>query len=237
MRYPIAETFHSVQGEGYWTGTPMLFIRLAGCNVGEYAAIDSHLGVHMPNDFPLYQEKKHSVCTTYHGQQFLCDTDYHADGEAKTVTELVALLGNTRHACITGGEPFLHNLAPLVCAIQEKLVKVHIETSGTKPLEFSRPVANGLLWITMSPKKGMLDTVFTHAGAGVDEWKLLVGPFTTAEEVGTFAGKVPHALVYLQPINAVHSAWEDSLTNCLQLLSVFPQLRLSAQLHKYIHQR
>jgi 7-carboxy-7-deazaguanine synthase len=32
--YPIAETFYSVQGEGYWTGTPAFFIRLAGCSVG-----------------------------------------------------------------------------------------------------------------------------------------------------------------------------------------------------------
>ncbi|MCH2543374.1 MAG: 7-carboxy-7-deazaguanine synthase QueE, partial [Candidatus Atelocyanobacterium sp. ALOHA_A2.5_9] len=32
--YPIAETFHSIQGEGAWTGVSAFFIRLAGCNVG-----------------------------------------------------------------------------------------------------------------------------------------------------------------------------------------------------------
>ena len=29
----IAETFTSIQGEGVWTGTPMFFIRFAGCNL------------------------------------------------------------------------------------------------------------------------------------------------------------------------------------------------------------
>ena len=30
---PVAETFHSIQGEGVWTGTQAAFIRLAGCNL------------------------------------------------------------------------------------------------------------------------------------------------------------------------------------------------------------
>ncbi|NEQ29350.1 MAG: 7-carboxy-7-deazaguanine synthase QueE, partial [Microcoleus sp. SIO2G3] len=31
---PVVETFHSVQGEGSWSGTSAFFIRLAGCDVG-----------------------------------------------------------------------------------------------------------------------------------------------------------------------------------------------------------
>lgn len=33
MEYPINETFYSLKGEGMHTGTPMFFIRFAGCNL------------------------------------------------------------------------------------------------------------------------------------------------------------------------------------------------------------
>ena len=31
--YRVNEIFYSIQGEGRWTGTPMVFLRLAGCNL------------------------------------------------------------------------------------------------------------------------------------------------------------------------------------------------------------
>lgn len=34
VKYPVMETFTSVQGEGAFSGVPSFFIRLAGCNVG-----------------------------------------------------------------------------------------------------------------------------------------------------------------------------------------------------------
>lgn len=33
ITFPIADKFYSLQGEGMWTGVPMTFIRLAGCNL------------------------------------------------------------------------------------------------------------------------------------------------------------------------------------------------------------
>lgn len=31
-RYPVCEIFYSLQGEGYFTGTPAIFLRFSGCN-------------------------------------------------------------------------------------------------------------------------------------------------------------------------------------------------------------
>ena len=32
-RYPINEIFYSLQGEGFWSGTPAVFVRFSGCNL------------------------------------------------------------------------------------------------------------------------------------------------------------------------------------------------------------
>ncbi|NER48006.1 MAG: 7-carboxy-7-deazaguanine synthase QueE [Symploca sp. SIO1A3] len=99
---PIHETFQqTVQGEGYWAGTPADFIRLAGCPV------------------------RCSWCDTGYS-----DGGTGLPRLTKSIAELLAQL-RSPYVVITGGEPFIHPKLPeLVEAIGATNRKVSIETSG-----------------------------------------------------------------------------------------------------------
>ena len=104
LTYPIVETFHSVQGEGAWTGVNAFFIRLAGCDV------------HCP-----WCDTKQSWNSQLHPQ-------HSVDDLAKRVKT-----ANPAIVVITGGEPLMHNLNPLTEAINQLGIRVHLETSGAHP--------------------------------------------------------------------------------------------------------
>ena len=104
ITYPIVETFHSVQGEGYWTGVNAFFIRLGGCDV------------HCP-----WCDTKHSWNSQNHPQQSTEDLAY------------AAIAANPAIVIITGGEPLMHDLFPLTTALKNAGMQVHLETSGAYP--------------------------------------------------------------------------------------------------------
>lgn len=229
--YPISEIFHSVQGEGAWVGTPMMFVRLAGCNVGKYDSGPINVALKSP-DFEMFKAKTHSVCTSFTGESFLCDTDYHQSYRS-SAEDIAAELDTEEHVCITGGEPFLHDLRPLMNAFWALPAKprIHIETSGTKPYEMPFP-KKGEWWITCCPKEGLLldQMLLPH------EWKVLVGADFNQERLEEFlhllderAGRRP---VFLQPINGVEEVNRANLARCLELLKSYPNFKLSAQCHK-----
>lgn len=237
MIYPVAEIFHSLQGEGVWTGTPMMFVRLAGCNVGKYEparpygkTVSFPDAAHPPTQSELkilFEDRTHSVCTTADGQRFICDTDYHKH-EEHSPEEIIGQLGEL-HMCITGGEPFLHNLTPLLEAASDGTM-THIETSGTLPIKGTEDFN---VWITCCPKEG-----FLPANADwVDEWKFLVGPgfdLAEAERLSSLGPLQNDDRVYIQPINGVNECDTDNLKRCLDILAKKPEWKLSAQLHKFL---
>ena len=104
ITYPVVETFHSVQGEGYWTGVNAFFIRLGGCDV------------HCP-----WCDTKHSWNAARHPQQ---STDELV--AAATAVDPAMVI-------ITGGEPLLHDLQPLTTALKNAGMQAHLETSGAHP--------------------------------------------------------------------------------------------------------
>ncbi|MGB5769823.1 MAG: 7-carboxy-7-deazaguanine synthase QueE [Crocosphaera sp.] len=102
--YPIVETFHSLQGEGKWTGMSAFFIRLAGCDV--YC--------------PWCDQKESWTSKTYPQQS------------VKMLAEAAKRV-NPGMVVITGGEPLMHDLFPLTKELRELELRVHLETSGVYP--------------------------------------------------------------------------------------------------------
>jgi organic radical activating enzyme len=104
ITYPVVETFHSVQGEGAWTGVNAFFIRLGGCDV--------HCS---------WCDTKESWNAKRHPQILVQDLAK----KAKVINPAIVV--------VTGGEPLMHNLEPLTQQLHQLGLRVHLETSGAHP--------------------------------------------------------------------------------------------------------
>ncbi|MFA6315604.1 MAG: 7-carboxy-7-deazaguanine synthase QueE [Candidatus Paceibacterota bacterium] len=208
-----------MQGEGLYTGTPMAFLRTVGCSVG------------------------HSVCTH-------CDTQFeqmypNLGGGLYTVEELAEWVGSYKHVVLTGGEPLDRDLRELIFGLGTRLC--HIETSGTVQPSWlltgggrhyirrtDGRLYNWPLWVTVSPKPGYLEQMVKDA----DEVKVILGGLGSGPGWPTLTDAVRWAdegkRVYVQPRNGVKTIDHMALDETLGVVDDYPQLRLSAQLHKFL---
>lgn len=106
----INEVFYSLQGEGLYSGTPTVFVRTAKCNLACKFC---------DTEFESYQ-KGHSW------KVYERVVDCARAGGAEIV------IGGPRPSVtLTGGEPAIQNLGPLVHKFHLGGFKVHMETSGS----------------------------------------------------------------------------------------------------------
>ncbi|MGB0745107.1 MAG: 7-carboxy-7-deazaguanine synthase QueE [Opitutales bacterium] len=138
---PIHEQFYSFQGEGVHVGRAAYFIRTYGCPV--HCPWCDSAGTWHPDYLP---EKIRRL-----------EEAELAQTAAKSKAEFVV---------VTGGEPAIHDLEPLVDALHEKGLKVHLETSGAFPIQ------GNFDWITLSPKRWKLPLEACIRLA--DEFKIIV---------------------------------------------------------------
>lgn len=221
----VVEIFDSLQGEGYWTGVPMTFVRLAGCNA-------PGLGLE---------------CVRW------CDTPGSWDeaaGEELEVGEILDLARLPR-LCITGGEPLLQpeGVAALVTEAHTKGIRVHLETNGT-----ADPFVPGNTrgadpeevpefdWVVVSPKApGYL--ISPGWDDRIDELKLVVDDQLDVATAERLAADYPGAFVSIQPefearpdgsSRERHLAGSDSVPRAIALVLTHPDWRLSLQTHKLL---
>lgn len=226
MDYAITEVFTSIQGEGKFTGTAMTFIRLAGCSVGKLytsegraAQIERSMAA-SSSLLPIYAEE----CTSWSGDKFACDTDFRVK-ERVELHELVSRVERgPKNVCITGGEPFIQNLEPLLAQLLLKGKIPHIETSGTRVM----PKLASIVWLTVSPKSGYMVEALKRA----NEIKVLVDAATFSEPMFYQSFLLYFDKVWVQPVNGENSIDEVNLQFCIDLIGKYPELRLSMQAHK-----
>lgn len=224
LRYGISEIFDSVQGEGLYAGTPMTFVRFAGCSVGKPLSQKEKAD----NFLPVYTEQ----CASWDGRKFYCDTDFRVM-ERLTVEEIANHLPkNVKRVCFTGGEPLIHDLDLLAIELLSRGVKLHVETSGTVPVVGW--MNRGDTWLTMSPKVNADPKILACA----NEIKLLVDEgFSLQKADEMLAGIKTEPLIWVQPINGTFQINRENIDRCLKVLAERPQWRLSIQLHKYLNVR
>lgn len=207
--YEIAELFHSIQGEGVYTGTPMTFIRFTGCSVGKRTCHSCD------TDF--------SSVVPWKGGTW----------------DLYELLGKIecKHVCLTGGEPLdiRKGDTALFKALNLAGHTLHVETSGTIICN----ARDHFHWVTVCPKPGFKLEMLEQAheikvivgGLGIGTgWPQL-------EDAIHWANRWPDKPVFLQPRNDKHEVNRYNLAHAMELVMRYPQLRLSVQLHKLLEVR
>jgi len=193
---PVMEHFYTVQGEGAYQGCAAYFVRLGGCDV----------------QCP-WCDVKESWDSTKHAK-------YTVDEIVSWIMEAEAKL-----VVITGGEPSMYDLTELTAALNEKQLRIHIETAAPYLLK------GQFDWITISPKRYSLPHEENMLKA--NELKVIINhrnDFRFAEE---YAVKVSNQCqLFLQP------EWQqedDFLPLIIGYVKSNPQWRISLQVHKYMN--
>lgn len=140
MTYLINEIFYSIQGEGYWTGRPAVFVRFSRCNLWS-----GH-----------EKDRESAIC------QF-CDTDF-VDGTEYTAEEILDNVndlwpgGGDPMVIFTGGEPLLQLDNELIDKFHDAGWYSALETNGT----LSLPMACSIDWVCISPKTPRVNVPYAN---------------------------------------------------------------------------
>ena len=207
-KYAIREVFGTLQGEGALAGTPAVFLRFAGCNLG------------------------YDVCPWCDTDWVKARYTLSLEETLELVqAEAVAAFGGEREGLVlvaTGGEPSLQLDKALSDALRTRGYRISMESNG------SRPVDRSLVdWLTISPKQSEfaqkdgneLKIVFSGASAP--------GPAADVESVLRLAEGTRFEQHFLQPIDLpeVGPNYQETLAAVMRL---GPPWRLSVQTHKVL---
>lgn len=208
-RYAIKEVFGTLQGEGAQAGTPAVFLRFAGCNLG------------------------YAVCPWCDTDWAKAEYTLDLEGTLELVHErAVEAFGAEREGLLlvaTGGEPSLQLDRPLTDALRARGYRIAMESNG------SRPIEAGLVdWLTISPKQeefaqkegNELKLLFTGRNAP--------GIAPDVEAVRRIAAGTRFDHYFLQPIDLPDEGGPNFEETVAAVMELGPPWRLSVQTHKVV---
>jgi 7-carboxy-7-deazaguanine synthase len=200
----INEVFYSLQGEGLFTGTPTVFVRTAKCNLACKFC---------DTEFETYQ-KKH----VWHVYEWALDA-------ARAHGVMIGAGDPRPSVTLTGGEPALQNLGPLVHKLKMGGFRVHMETSGSVWSPWMADVDH----VCVSPKVAynrIPDALLAKAG----EFKWVVNAaFLSMYERSPASVWHPSAPNFLQP-ESNNPKWIAAASKLI--LRTPSRYRMSLQTHK-----
>lgn len=209
-RYVVNEHFKAFQGEGVHMGRPCLFVRLQGCDQQCWFCDSA-------GTWDGRWKSSHPKLASYEIRNLLLEKlDPNTTPDAFVV--------------ITGGEPTLYNLDPLVACLQDAGYKVHLETAG------HHMISAAFDWVTVSPKMFANEPLVTSMNRA-DEFKIIVGEDTEYQAALEMA--IKHRNNHDVPI-WLHPEWTvrndssilDRIIELIDQYSPFANVRAGWQLHK-----
>lgn len=218
----VHSIFHTIQGEGPFSGTPALFLRLAGCNLQcpkcdtDYTSVQMNVSISGIID-DLLNYRNH--------------------------------FPKTNLVVITGGEPFRQRIFYLTKLLLANGFWVQIESNGTLPLQgihCEKNIAKRKgVYLVVSPKTAK---IHRQALAAACAFKYVVSSKELTNKIGLpdkvlgmsldVNNKYPvpreDALVYIQPESSHdNSEYIDNLTKVVDICLEHGHI-LSLQIHKII---
>lgn len=206
-KYGIKEVFATLQGEGAQAGTPAVFLRFAGCNLGyevcPWCDTDWAKAEHTLDLADTLELVRRTAVTGFGGEP--------------PGLLLVA----------TGGEPSLQLDRPLSDALRGRGYRVSMESNGSRPVD--RTLVD---WLTVSPKETRfaqrdgdeLKLLFTGTRvAGITPDVAAVRAISDGTRFGNY---------FLQPVDLPELGGPNYAEAIRAVMQLGPPWRLSVQTHK-----
>lgn len=251
----ITEMFHTIQGEATFTGTPSLFIRTQGCDVGcsfcdtkftwkfyEQDNLPKHTPLFNPIKMKKFNQKKGQFLQeNVHKEKhlFSIPVEFYDEFAQEIRAWSNNVAQHTKHIVLTGGEPLRQKdlWRFYESILQNTLFRMQLETSGTSEVDnlLIQTVKQNKsrFFTTLSPKIGMTGGLIVNQKIIqiVDEIKFPVGKKQDLEVLQEFIqtyGVPKHIPIWLQPLSQSRKATEICVNASKQL-----GYHLSLQTHKY----